>query len=251
MKLPASNKTTRFVKPHVKKGFYPAVLLSVEPYIDKTTGQAKVGKWGKQLIMEFAIYKANEDGAPVEPMKFVPVLENPTELNDVVIAKFVYHEYRNKQTGEFQTAITPNSAVTKIFQALGWEFSEEGIDPDEFVGHWVEALIDDYEYIDGDEKKIASTIGDINPYKGPTIGEVRKVEKKEPKSVERQVKHASVPKVPEKSVQSGPESPEVKALRDKISGLKELHKEGHLTAEGLRMATEQIETQIEELLRKK
>ena len=244
-KYPTSNKTTSFVKPRIKKGYYPAKLISAQPYLDKDKHPV-VGKWGKQLILEFAIYKPNDLGAPIDTMKYAPVMESPSELEDVVIAKFVYHQYRSKSNAEeFQTAFTPNSAVTKIFEALGWQFSPEGIDTDDYIGNWVELNVDDYEYEDDKVSKVASTIKDISPYKGPEIvdGQVKDVVKKEPKKVEKQVKHEAVP-VDETN-------PDVQEKRAKIVQLEQLCKDGLLTKEGLAQAKEQIEAQIQEVMRKK
>lgn len=238
-KYPASNKQTTFVKPLIKKGFYPAVLLSVEPYLGKDKLPV-VGKWGKQLILEFLIYKPDEQGCPTAPMQYVLNPENPTELNDVVIAKFVYHQYKDKTSGEFQTAFTPNSAITKTFEALGWEFSDEGIDTDEYVGRWAEVLVADYTYEEG---KVASTIQEVNKYKGPAVKNIPVPEKKEPKKVEKKVKH--------EAVQAIEESSEVKELRAKIVQLEKLHSDGLLTKEGLEKAKEQLNTQIKEALEKK
>jgi hypothetical protein len=107
-----------------------------------------------------------------------------TEIEtEVEIPKFVYHIYKDKKTGEKQTAITQNSAITRVFKALGWEFdATKTLDPEDFVNNWVEINIDDYEQKDKDDKDYtASTIKDINPYKGPapTVGE-KKGEKSSP-----------------------------------------------------------------------
>ena len=246
-KLPVSDKTSNFgVKPHIKKAYYPAQLLSVEPFRDKDKN-LKEGKYGHQLIFEFAIYKPNpESGAPIEPMKYIPDLEKPDVVADVIIAKFVYHEYKDRNNqGKYQTAITPNSAITKLLKALGWVFSaDDGVDPEEFVGRWVEANIDDYEYKSGDETIKASTIKDINNYEGPEVKDVPEAKKREPAKVEKQVKHAAVGKS-EKA-----ESPEIKEKLDSIARLEQLNKDKLLTDDGLKQAKEQLETQIEELRKK-
>jgi len=192
--LPASDKTSSFVKPHIKKGYYPAQLINVEHYVDRE-GNPIIGKFGKQLIMEFAIYKPDpETSAPVEPM----VYEYDKITRDVVIAKFVYCEYKAKDKegkfieDEFQTAVTPNSAITKILKALGWEFNaKKGVDVSNLIGAWVEVNIDDYDL--KDEKGVASTIVNINEYKGPEVKEdIRKVEKQVNKTVVKQLKHEDV-----------------------------------------------------------
>jgi len=197
MKLPASDKTSAFTKPHIRKGYYPAQLLKVEEFKDKD-GNAVEGKYGRQLIFEFGIYAADpESGAPTQPMTHT----EGNMTSDVLISKFVYHQYKDKKTNELQTAITPNSAITKLLKALGWEFSAEGVDIDALLNAWVEVNIDDYEY--GDDKQVASTIKDVNPYKGPKVGsDLKPVTKKEPTKVAKQVKHEAVKE--EKVEEPGP-----------------------------------------------
>lgn len=253
-KYPASNKTSSFVRAHIKKGYYPAQLLKVEPFTDKE-GKLKEGKYGRQLILEFAIFQADsESGAPVKPMQHLPNPENIDDKKDVVLSKFVYHEYlaKNPKEGEskFQTAFTPNSAITAIFKALGWTFSEEdGIDPDEYLGNWVEVNVDDYEAKDGDEKVKASTIKDIKPYEGPEPAEdLPEVESSGgPKKVDKKVKHEAVKK-DSKPKEVDPEvQKEIEELEKKKENLKNLNKEGLLTDKGLKDAHEQLDAKIEDL----
>ncbi|GAF76199.1 unnamed protein product, partial [marine sediment metagenome] len=157
MKLKTSDKTSSLrIKPHIKKGYYPGKLLKVELFANRD-GSPKVGKYGQQLIFEFAVYKKDpETDEPKEPMKYCTDEKLKTYAN-VVISKFVYHMYKAAKKGEqwvegeYQTAITPNSAITKILKALGWVFSAEGVDPDEFIGKWVELDVDNYTQGEGDE----------------------------------------------------------------------------------------------------
>jgi hypothetical protein len=247
-KLPVSDKTSNFgVKPHIKKGYYPAKLLSVKPYLDKTTGELKEGTYGHQLIMDFAVYKGDyETGVPIEPIQYLPNPENIEERRDFILAKFVYHEYRNKNAKadepKYRTAITPNSDITKILTCLGWSFSLEDVDPEDFIGNWVELNIDDYDYEFDGKKLIASGIKDINVYKGPEVKNVREAVKDKPQKVEKQVKHDAVEE--DESEPSKEVSPEEKALRDKMKNLEALNKDGFLTNEGLVQARESINAQI-------
>jgi hypothetical protein len=252
MKLPTSDKTSSFGnKPHIKKGYYPGKLLKVELFADKD-GNPKVGKFGQQLIFEFAVYKSDPNtDAPVAPMLY-QASEDDKELSPVIISKFVYHMYKSFGKdkkwveGEYQTAMTPNSAITKILKALGWTFSAEGVDPDDFIGNWVELNLDDYTQGEGDEAYTASTIKDINPYKGPEVTDVEDVKAIErPKKVEKQVKHEAVKK--EEIKKSPITETDIEKLKAKIVELKKLNKEGFLTDEGLNQAVEQLETKIEEL----
>jgi len=251
MKLPTSDKTSAFGnKPHIKKGYYPGKLLKVEIFADRD-GNAKVGKFGQQLIFEFAVYKSNpETDAPIEPMMY-QANEGDKELSPVRISKFVYHRYKKKGEdkkfieGEYQTAITPNSAITKTLKALGWIFSAEGVDPDDFIGKWVELNIEDYTQGEGEDAYTASTIKDINPYKGPKVEDIEDVKATEaPKKVEKQVKHNEVGK------QDISERSDLEKLKDQKANLDKLHKDGYISDEGHTQAIEQIETKIEELKEK-
>ncbi len=256
MKLPVSDKVSAFgIKPHIKKGYYPGKLLKVEVFSD-SEGNPRVGKYGQQLIFQFAIFKPDpETDAPTVPMKYVTD-EKLGIKADVIISKFVYHRYKATKKGEqwvegeYNTAITPNSAITGVLKALGWEFSAEGdVDPESFVDNWVDLNIADYEQGEGDEAYTASTIKDVDKYKGPEVGEVQDVKPSEkPSDVKKQVKHEAVAEEEKKS--SEEESSEIEALKQKIQNMKDLHKEGHLTKEGLAQATESIDAEIKSLRKK-
>ncbi len=249
MKYETSDKTSSFGnKPHIKKGYYPGKLLKVELFSDKD-GNPKIGKFGQQLIFEFAIYKADpETDAPIAPMKY-QADEGDDRLSFVIISKFVYHMYKKVGKdkkwveGEYQTAITPNSAITKVLKALGWKFSAEGVDPDDFLENWVELNLDDYTQGEGDEAYTASTIKDINPYKGPKVGKIEDVKATDkPKKVDKQMKH--------EAVKGKPGSEQLKKLQDKLAEIKNLHKEKYISDEGAKQAIEQIESEIEVLEKK-
>ncbi len=237
MKLPTSNKTAVFGrKPYVKRGYYPAQLLSVKPYADKD-GKLIKGKYGFQLIFEFAIFEKDENDAPVKPFIFKEEGKNDVP---VIIPKFVYHEYFDKgSTDEVHTAITPNSAITKVLESLGWIFSEEDVDPEKFIGNWVEVNLSDYETETKDKVKyICSSIKDIGKYKGPKISDLETVEKKEPAKVKKELKHEEVKKDSSKEIQE---------IDVKIEELKKLNKNGYLTDEGLKQAIEQLKDSKERL----
>ncbi|KKK72077.1 hypothetical protein LCGC14_2907460, partial [marine sediment metagenome] len=91
---------------------------------------------------------------------------------------------------------------------------------------------------EGDEAYTASTIKDINPYEGPEVKDIEDVKATEkPKKVAKQVKHGAIKD----------NSEEIKKLKDKIESLKSIHKDGLLTDDGLKQATEQINTDLEAL----
>lgn len=257
VKLPTSEKTSSFgAKPRIKKGFYPAKLTKVELFTEKD-GSPRVGKFGQQLIFSFAVYnKDQETDAPTKPMTYL-ANESDTVETAVIIPKFVYHMYKetdksDRWNGEFHTAITPNSAITKILKALGWEFSAEGVDPDEFIGKWVELTIDDYTQGEGKDAVVASTIKDIGPYSGPSVSpNIEEAKVKELVKVVKQVKHEEVEKVEEPEKPKAELDEETKAEIERLTrrkeGLIQMNKEGLVTKGGLDQAIEQLDTKIKEL----
>lgn len=224
MKFKTSNKTTSFgKKPYVKKGYYPAKLLKVTPYANKETGELIEGKYGHQLIFDFEIYAKDENDNPTTPLIFE---EEGKEPVNVVIPKFLYHEYKDKKTGEYQTAFTPNSAITAAMKSLGWVFSDEDIDPEKFIGNFVEVNINDFDTKSKDgESYTASTIADIGKLKAE--GELPK---------EKEVKEdvAVVEETPEK-------------LQEQIVGLDKLKADGMISEEGHKQAVEQLQSKIDSL----
>ena len=255
MKLPTSDKTASFGKsPLIKKGYYPAKLLKVEEFADKD-GNLVLGTYGNQLIFEFAIYDKDENDKPTVPMMFTEEGEDPVEVK---ISKFAYHQYKNKkyvQGGtepQFQTAITPNSkGITALLVALGWTFSGDGVDPEEFVGSWAEVNVNDFDKKprEGD-KYTASTIADVLPYKGGEVSdEVPEVEAtKKPESVTKQVKHSGdLPAAEEKTKIVPIAEDDPKKLQAKIDNVNQLHKDGHMTDSGHKKAVEQLQSKLDSL----
>jgi len=223
MKLPTSNKTASFGKrPHIKKGYYPAQLLKVETYKDKD-GKLKEGKYGHQLIFSFAIYQGDPDtGKPVKPMFHQPK-DDSNEQENVILSKFVYHEYKDKKDAtKYNTAITPKSAITRLLTTLGWAFSTEDVDPEDFIGKWVEANVNDYVVKTDDGEVRSSSINDIGPYNGPAIGEIEKT---------------NLPKKEETKVSENKDSSEDETALQKLDDLK---KQGLLSEDGYNQAVESL-----------
>ena len=254
MKFETSDKTSLFsVKPHVEKGYYPAKLLAVEEFKEKS-GAPKIGKFGQQLIFEFAVYEKDLNSkAPVKPMMFKPD-KDALELYPVRLSKFVYHKYKktdrndNWINGDFTTAITPKSAITKVLQALGWTFSGKGVDIDDFIGNWVELNIDDYTYGEGNEAYKASTIQNVNPYEGPAVGDVEDVKpSKKPQSVEKQIIPTETEKV---ETDTSETDDEIKRREDNIEKLKTLYADGSLSESGMNQSIESLKAEIETLKKK-
>lgn len=173
MILTPSTKTGSFAKkPHIKKGYYAGKLAKVDPYVD-ANGNLKDCTYGHQLILEFEVYKLDDDNNPTAR---VTVVEDGKEV-EVSLAKFVYHEYKDSKTGEYRTALSAKSAITGTFEALGWKFSADPMDPESFIGNFVELNIDEYEYKDSEGKtKLASTINAIKKLR--KVGEEEVAESK-------------------------------------------------------------------------
>jgi len=250
MKFETSDKGSSYsVKPHIQKGYYPAKLLKVDEFKERS-GAPKVGKYGQQLIFEFAIYEKGMDGEPVKPMMFKPE-EDKLETYPVKLSKFVYHKYKNTDrnenwiNGEFRTAITPNSAMTKLLKALGWTFSGDGVDMNDFIGNWVELNIDDYMHGEGDDAYKASTIQNVNPYEGPAVGEIEDVKPSNPpKSVEKTLKHSDTEEV---ASEPADVNPEVEKRLESIENLKKLFTDGAVSEDGMKQGITQLEAEIEGL----
>ena len=221
MLLETSDKTSNYAKKqHIKKGYYPGKLLTVELFTDKD-GAARVGKYGQQLIFGFEVWSKDENDSPVAPMK-------DEEDKNVIISKFVYHKYKNTDKagswvdGEYRTAITPNSDITGTLEALGWKFSTDPVDPESFVGNFVELNINDYTQGTGDEAYTASTINAVGKLDIATTD-------KEPKVI--------TPEVQEN----------IDTLEESRKKLDHLKVTGDITEQGYVDAIEQIEHDIKKL----
>ena len=266
MKLETSSKTgSGGRRPHIRKGYYPGQLKSIEEYKDKD-GNWKEGKWGRMLILTFALFKADDKGKPVAPIEYMPDVKTPAITKGVEISAFLYHQNKDdKADGGFRTAITPNSKITSVLKCLGWVFSDKGVDTDALIGNWCELNIDDYEAKDGEETYKASTIAGFNEYEGPEIkkGDVKAMPEKEndsPSKDSTPTKNTTQPdkeKVPEKASSSSSlkdridddvevitPKPTVADLEKKKEVLKQLKDEGSVSDEAYYQSVEQLDTQI-------
>lgn len=230
MKLPVSEKTSSFTRPHIRKGYYPGKLLKIEEFKEQN-GTPKEGKYGRQLIFEFAVFAADpETGAPLKQIRFVDDgISTPVKLS-----KFVYHQYKNDK-GELRTAITPKSAITKLLMAIGWEFNPNDVDTDALIGQWAELNVDDYEKTYNDETTLMSTIKDVSKYKGPDPNE--DAEPKKPVAASK----PKEPVAPSKPVEpKAPTPPKADGYDEKYAKLKELKDSGELSEKGFNSAIEQL-----------
>ena len=229
--MKASAKTAQFEKRiHIKKGYYAGLLKSVKPR-QKQDGTAIEGKYGKQIICMFEIY--GENGQPLttttensEGGSMTKAVELPMVLNS---------EYKQKD-GTYRTAVTPNSLITKVFQNLGWKFSEEGFDTDEFIGKTCELNIDDYE---AKETKQDGNGNDVETtYKASSIKDVNKLEEPETnKEAEKVVDNKGEAEQPSITTEEEVET----MIQKRMSNLQKLNAEGKMTPQGYRQAMEELE----------
>ena len=255
-------------KPHIKMGYYPGKLLGVKKFTDGD-GNPIVGNYGKQLIFSFQVYEKDpETDEPTKPMQIKN--SETSELEDVVIPKFVYFEYKdtNKDNswtnGKFRTAFTPKGMITKVMEALGWTFEKDAsVNPTKFIGKWAILNIDDYEHKAKDEVYTASTIKDVKLYKGKVPEEIAKEESKseskEKPAPEAGSKDSSKeektpepvakpPVITEDQPKSGTAVPEdVKMLQAKKDELRKMVDDELLTEDGYKQAVEGIDQKIKEL----
>lgn len=244
MELPVSDRGSNFgIKPHIKKGYYPARLISVEQRKTKE-GTLYEGTYGRQLIMRFVVCNPGDKGQPTEVLTHTENAENIKTSMPIILPKFVYYEYKDQKTNEYRTAITPNSAITKIFKALGWTFdASKPLNVNDFINKWAEINIDDYAYNDEDgQEKKASTIKDVGKYDSPTPSksienQINNLDGGNPVVVKKQLKHVDV---------KG-ESDKIQNTKDQILSLAKMKDEGNLSKEGFEQAKEQLEKQIKEL----
>jgi len=209
MKLQVSEKVAGSFgkRPKIKKGYYPGKLMQVKPRQDKD-GNWVESKFGRQIILLFQVLDQN--------MKPIKNPENQEE--DLVLGQVLNSEYR-QEDGTYRTAVTANSRITKVFEAIGWKFSTDGVDTDSLIGSVVELNIDDYEVTDNDGTKYkASSIKDINKWEGETPTQ-------------------SQPELKKESVK------EEKVENPKVQQLRKLHADGMLSEEGLKKALEQLENE--------
>ncbi len=146
-------------RPHIKKGFYHARLVEVRP-------KKAESKYGKKVVLLFDIL----NDAFKKEGKYLQ------------LATETYSEYK-QENGSYRTAVTPNSRITKIFQALGWTFTTQGLDTNDFIGAEAKVLVDDYDYEFTDPNTNKK-----ETLKGSTINDVNKWEEAQPEVKEEVVR---------------------------------------------------------------
>ncbi len=217
MELEVNGKTSSFSRPLIKKGYYPAQLTKVEERINKD-GTPLEGKYGRQLIMQFQIYKPTDDLKNAEQVMFT---NDNDEQEPVFLNKFVYHLYKDSKTGQLGTAVSRKSAITKVFEALGWEFDAgKKLDVDSFIGKWCEVNVDDYS---GEDSKGVS-------YKSSSIKDIGLLEGA-----------SSSPQIPTAKVLMGGHKETTNDVEYRVRELQKLLKQGILNPDTFKEALQQIQ----------
>ncbi len=167
MELQVSKEAINFGrKPQIVKGYYPAQVMEIKRRTNPD-GTDFVSKFGKQLIVVFAVYNTGEDRkTPTTQM----MVKRGDDTIPLTLATFIYDQYKIKDKDEYKTSFTPNSKPTKFFERMGWIFdATKPLNTDLFIRKWVEINVDDYDATFGNEVYKASTIKDINRYEGKEI----------------------------------------------------------------------------------
>lgn len=236
IKLEVSDKVSIVSKrPLVKKGYYPAKLLEIKPR-QKDDGTPIEGKFGRQIILMFQVFKEDMK----TPMTYVDKVEGMADKNmDLIMPLVLNSEYKNKD-GSYSTAVTPKSRITQVFQALGWKFdAKNSLDVDSFIGKWVEVNIDDYSASTKDKDGVvtatypASAIKDVKVWNPENGSEEEVVTEENKKSLEE-----SKPKVVNKTLTS----PEIE---EQMKQLNDLKAKNLLSESGYNIAVEQLKAKQE------
>lgn len=248
MKLEASAKTSvREKRIRIKKGYYPGVLREIKLRLDENENE-KILKHGKQMILLFEVVD------PETNLTMTSIFNG--EEGPLMLPLYVYYAYKAKKDkkvieGEFVTAVTPKSRITKVFQAMGYSLDEKkGLNTEDFIGKRVELNIDDYEATweneNGKEEKYkASTIKDVSEWEGeespspsPSSPESTPEKKAPAKKAEKRTKED--PQGSEGGTENLEDLPWPKAVKEKIIYLKEMLDDGSITQKGFDKAIEQL-----------
>ena len=242
VQLGVSDKVASFdKKPHIRKGYYAGKLMEVKQRA-KDDGTPIEGKYGKQIIMLFSVFEQDGEG---NVGKEVMVKMGENGEKGLVLAQVLNSEYK-QDDGTYRTAVTPNSRITKVFQALGWDFDAgKELNTDDFIGKWVELNIDDIETTWKNEKGEEETykcsvIKDVNKFEGatPSFQDQQaqvSYDSQKPVVVTEELTHEDIAHL------NSSERKTVAAIDKKIADVKQMYADGNLTKEGYDQAIEQLE----------
>lgn len=205
-----------YTRPLIEKGYYAGKLVVAKPL--EKDGKPILGKYGKQIILEFEVYDKKDTSKRIT---YTETRDGAEKVSDLKMATFLYTEnfIDAKQPAlGFRTAVTPNSRTTAVFEALGWKFEpRKAWDTDEFLGCWVELNIDDYKK-EGPNEQPYSIIKDIQALKNAPA-------------------RSHVGPAPAKNTLEPISHDE---LDTRLKALKAVHDEGNLTDEGYKQAVEAL-----------
>jgi hypothetical protein len=124
MKIKTSPEGSKnFERPHVEEGLYEAELKEVKDISE--------GQYGKRVAFVFEVL-IKDKKAELSHITYVPEIA------------------------------TPENKFGKVLQAFGCDLGSE-IETDSLKGSSVRVMVEDYEYEEDKEKKIASTISKVKP----------------------------------------------------------------------------------------
>ena len=167
--------TRTFAAPsHIPEGLYAAQLKEIKT--KKSDGSPLENKYGPQAIVEFDIYKLNNDGSVGERVTSTTA----NIMTDVTLGQFINTAYKrtmkdgtpvNGPDGKqvIDTAFTPPgkkiSRATETFLALGWAGPDgRPLSLKSFIGKWARVMVEDYT---PDGQATRSSITKVKPYEGP------------------------------------------------------------------------------------
>jgi len=264
MEMKTSNKTAEFPrKPYIKRGYYAGQLVEVKDR-KKEDGTWVDAQYGHQAVFVWAIF----DEAGKEK-----ILNEKGE--QLILPMVMYSEYKDDKTGEYRTALTKNSKITKVFMDLGWTGPDgESMETNNYVGKFAVLNINDYDAeCEEDGKTVkykASSINDTSVFEGvePSSSPEEILEAAKPKKIEI-VNHSDNTSIEiiEESIE---ETPTKSRLDEAVNELKEIveetpvlideekikdaekrkksieisHREGLITPEGYKTAMEQLENEL-------
>lgn len=226
-----STASSQIKRPHIRKGFYAGELLEIKPAKD-ADGNWRENKYGHQIILEFGVYRLDEDGNITKPA----TITEGNITQDVILSNWLNTDYKSTEKGTnkpildatgkpiYRSAFTPKSRATSVFQALGWQGPEEGkkLNVKDYLGKWVELTVDDVEEKDETGKpngKYFSGIKDIKAYKGRVPDGLQHIKKPERAPT-------TTPLAQEEDIIEDP------AVAERIQQLRKMLESGDLTQKG-------------------
>lgn len=249
MELPVSDKTgSNEKKPRIKKGYYAGQFLEAKPR-QKNDGTPIEGKFGKQIVMLFSVHNPDT----YADIEYAPDPTHPNIKKTLVLAQVLNSEYKNDDGTGYHTAVTPNSKLTQVLMALGWQFdAKKNVNIDALVGNWVELNIDDYALLDQNKVptgEMASSIKDIKALspEAPTPPKTAPIKPAPISNTKREATMAQ--EINEEIVEDdvAVTGATKKELEEKLHKIKLMFVDGQLTQEGYTKAKEQLEKQINAL----